>query len=215
MAKSRLSFLRGIRATIAGIALIIVAGVVNTLPPHSTIAAVVLLVIGAMAYVFGVSALGQTRIFFSAAAASVSLMGAATLIAPTVIALNAFGSTTGCTVVARSYHYGGTNRHGRSSSSYVHTLRCANNATYSITTGSDSSHEIGDQVKVLYDPSGLMKPMFTDQHNATADAFLMGAGWLGVIATVMCAVIRKRRRTLMGPIPPNMVPDEPGVPSQN
>ncbi len=172
----------------AGLAAILAAALVFILPPHSTIAALVIGIAGVAAFGLGmVRFAGGPWWALIIAVASSALLFAAVTVGGRGLALHTFGLTESCQVVhreevdtrSRYQHYG-----------FVHTVACPLGGTFTIRTDSTDRQPQGARAAVLDDPGGLLEPDFAIRHNLAVEIIAL----LASIALVAGAVEFTRRR---------------------
>ncbi|KAA9161379.1 hypothetical protein FPZ12_014665 [Amycolatopsis acidicola] len=163
----RLGLRTGRLTAVCGLVAIVAAAVVFLLPPHSTIAAIVLGIAGVAA--FGLGMARQAGGPWWALVTSLIVAGllfAALTIAGRGVVLHAFGVAESCEVTQRQevdtqsryQHYG-----------FVHTLSCPRAGTLIIRTDSTDRQRQGSQAEVLDDPGGLLEPDFAGRHGLLVD----------------------------------------------
>lgn len=173
----------------AGLAAVLVAALLFLLPPHSTIAALVVGIAGVAAFGLGMAGFaGGPWWALIIAVVSGALLFAALTVAGRGLALHAFGGTEACLIThreevdtgARYKHYG-----------FVHTLSCPRAGQVVIRTDSTDRQREGDTVTVLDDPGGVLQPDFELRHNLVVDIL----AFVGSIALVTATVLFTRART--------------------
>ncbi|HVW43529.1 MAG TPA: hypothetical protein VHC18_19490 [Amycolatopsis sp.] len=178
----RLGIRTGRVAVPCGVLAIVVGAVLFLLPPHSTIAAIVLGLAGVGSFGLGAVRLaGGPWWALAAAIVSGGLLFAALTVAGRGLLLHTFGGTETCEVAQRQevdtrsryQHYG-----------FVHTLACPNAGTLTIRTDSTDRQPQGARVEVLDDPGGLLEPDFASRHNTVVDALALVAAVGLAAATV-------------------------------
>lgn len=180
----------------AGLAVVLVGASLFILPPHSTIAAIVLGFAGIAAFGLGMARFaGGLWWALIVAAGSGALLFASVTVGGHGLALHAFGLTESCPVVhreevdtgARYHHYG-----------FVHTVACPRGGTFLIRTDSTDREPEGRPAQVLDDPGGPLAPDFAARHNIAVEIVTT----LASVALVAAAVQLTRNRvraTIPGP----------------
>ncbi|WP_435156095.1 hypothetical protein [Amycolatopsis sacchari] len=172
----------------AGLVAVVVAALVFVLPPHSSLAALVLGIAGVAAFGLGmVRYAGGPWWALIAALLSGALLFAALTVGGRGLALHVFGTAETCDVVhreevdtsSRYRHYG-----------FVHTLNCPSGGTFTLRTDSTDRQEEGARVAVLDDPGGLLEPDFASRHNRYFELVAI----LGAVALVTATVRFTRSR---------------------
>ncbi|HVV13890.1 hypothetical protein [Amycolatopsis sp.] len=170
-----------------GLLAILAAAVIFLLPPHSTIAAIVLGIVGIAAFSLGMSRYaGGPWWALATSLVTSGLLFAALTVAGRGVALQAFGLTESCEVTyreevdthSRYQHYG-----------FVHTLACPRGGTLTIRTDSTDRQQQGTRVDVLDDPGGLLEPDFASRHDLVVDLLAILVS-IGVVATNVVFVRR-------------------------
>lgn len=155
----RLGIRTGRHVAPAGLAAIVLGAALFVLPPHSTLAAIALALVGGAAFALGTARRANGRWWaLVAGLISAALLFAALTVAGRGLALRAFGQAETCTVTdrvmietgARYHHYG-----------FVHTLACAG-GTLTIRTDPGDRVPVGTAVPIL--TSDLIEPDFADRH---------------------------------------------------
>jgi hypothetical protein len=167
------------RPVLAGVALMAVASVIFTLPPHSIFFAVFLLILGAVLFTFGVAMLGG-GVFGVLGPIAAGLLGAALLMAPQRLALADINHTVNC--VAIGAHFGDLK------------VTCPGPRTYEFRTKGDTGYEVHDRVRVYTDPHHLLKPMYYGQFHAGKDEVALILSLLVTAGIVAGAAINRRLR---------------------
>ncbi|WP_431928032.1 hypothetical protein [Amycolatopsis tucumanensis] len=155
----RLGIRTGRHVAPAGLAAIVLGAALFVLPPHSTLAAIALALVGGAAFALGTARRANGRWWaLVAGLISAALLFAALTVAGRGLALRAFGQAETCTVTdrvmietgARYHHYG-----------FVHTLACGS-GTLTIRTDPGDRVPVGTAVPIL--TSDLIEPDFADRH---------------------------------------------------
>jgi hypothetical protein len=169
----------------AGLFVMFAGTLLFLLPPHSTIAAIVLGIAGVALYALGVLQLAHGPWWaLIIGALSGLLLCTALTVAGRGLALRLFGEEVPCQVVnreqvdtsARYKHH-----------DFVHTLRCPAAGPLSIRTDSTDRQPEGAQAGVLADPDGLLEPDFASRHHLAADVVMIVVAFGAVAATITVA----------------------------
>jgi uncharacterized membrane protein len=174
-----------------GLAAILVAALFFLLPPHSTIVAIVLGILGVAGFGLGIARFaGGPWWALIAALVSGALLFAALTVGGRGVVLHTFGVTETCQVVHREEidtssrypHYG-----------FVHTLSCPRGGTFAVRTDSTDRQPEGARIAVLDDPGGLLEPDFAGRHNLAVGVLAI----VGATALVVATVEVTRRRAAL------------------
>lgn len=184
----RLGIRSGRAVAPAGLVAVVVAALLFVLPPHSTIATLVVGIAGVVAFGLGMTAAaGGPWWALIVAVVAAALLFAALTVGGRGLALHTFGATETCVVVhreevdtgARYKHYG-----------FVHTMTCPRAGELVIRTDSTDRQREGAAVPVLDDPGGVLQPDFAARHNLVVDILVV----VGSIALTAVTVRFTRSR---------------------
>lgn len=169
----------------SGLVAILVGTLLFLLPPHSSIAAIGFGIGGVAAFALGMVrfAGGPWWVLIAAVVPGV-LLFAALNVAGRGLALHLFARSESCQVAQREEvdtrsrypHYG-----------FMHTVSCPGGVTLTIRTDSTDRQAVGDRVRVLDDPGGLLEPDFEKRHNLVVDTLALVAA-LGLVTAVIMVV---------------------------
>ncbi|MFF0338148.1 hypothetical protein [Kribbella sp. NPDC004875] len=163
-----------------GTSLFVVAGLLATFPPHSTVFAVLVMVLGVAFFTFGIAILGGGYYGYLGALAS-GLAAVPFFMTPTPVGLAHVGQTLTCTV--RDYHSYGVSDF---------TVDCPNGRHYDFTT--DHLHQFpGGRVQVIVDPHGILQAQFVGQAHEQVDLVVGILCLLGAAAIVVAAALHRRK----------------------
>ncbi|WP_432887479.1 hypothetical protein ACQPYH_05475 [Kribbella sp. CA-245084] len=166
-----------------GFALFVTAGVLYTFPPHTIVAAALVMVLGTGFFTFGIAMLGGGYFGFFGAVAS-GMAAVPFLMTPTPVALTHVGHTITCHLRG---HRGDDEVYGE------FTADCPSGRSYNFNK--HGSHTFPDgQVQVVVDPHGVLQAEFVGQENAKLDLVTGILGLLGAAGIVVAAAVNRRRR---------------------
>lgn len=159
------------------------------LPPHSTIAAIVLGIAGVVGYALGVAQIaGGPWWALIIGALSGLILCIALIVAGRGLALRVFGEAVPCQVVSRQQvDTSGRYKHH----DFVHTLSCPAQRPVSIRTDSTDRQPAGAPAEVFTDPHGVLEPDFASRHHLPVDVAMIVVALGAVAATITFA----RRRS--------------------
>lgn len=164
-----------------GVAAMVAAGVIVTLPPHSYVVGVLLLICGVGAWCVGVGMLGGGWFGIIGACAS-GLLASSLLMAPTPLALAKVGVPVQC-------HVAGSD--GLDVRDF--TAVCPGGHRYAFN--SESLHDFpGGRVTVLVDPNGVFEAEYAGEHDPPEDVAVAVLSILVAAGVVVAAAMNRSRR---------------------
>lgn len=185
MTARRLGIRTGRLAVPSGLLVILAGLLLFLLPPHSTVAAIILAIAGVVVYALGVVQLaGGPWWALIVGALSGLILCTALIVAGRGLALRLFGEAMPCQVVSRqqvdtSARY----KHH----DFVHTLSCPVAGPVSIRTDSTDRQPAGAAAEILADPHGVLEPDFASRHHLPVDVVMIVVALGAVTATITFA----------------------------
>lgn len=185
----RLGIRTGRVAAPVGLLVMFAGTLLFLLPPHSTIAAIVLCLAGVVVYALGVLQIARGPWWaLIIGALSGLLLCTALIVAGRGLALRLFGEAVSCQVVdRRQVDTSARYKHH----DFVHTLGCPAAGSLSIRTDSTDRQPPGAPVEILLDPDGVLEPDFAGRHLLPVDVVMIVVALGAVAATITVA----RRRS--------------------
>lgn len=163
-----------------GVGGMVAASAIFNLPPHSALAAGLILILSVGSWCIGVGILGG-GLYGIAAAVAAGLLGSALLMAPTPLALASVGVPLHCKIPNSDGHV------------YDFTAVCPGGHRY--TFPSQHSHDFpGARVTVLVDPHGILAPEYAGEHHPAEDLPVAIGSVLVAAGVVVAAAVNRNRR---------------------
>jgi hypothetical protein len=170
----------GLRLVVSAVVLVLLCGVLYTLPPHSVVFAALLMIVSAGFFTIGVAIVGGGY-FGIIGAVGAGLTCAAIMMAPTPIALATMHHTMTCAIPVQPYRDTGLD----------FDVHCPDGKVYPIR--SRQEHALGVPVRMLVDPHGLLRPELADRVHVHKDELALALSLLTGAGTVVAALINRRR----------------------
>ncbi|GAA1570640.1 hypothetical protein GCM10009804_28840 [Kribbella hippodromi] len=174
-----------------GAVLFLLGGVMYTFPPHSTLFACLVIVLGTGFFCIGIAILGGGYYTYLGAVAS-GLAAVPFVMTPTPVGLSRVGQTLTCTI--RDYKSYGVSEF---------TADCPNGHSYPFTVQGLREFP-GGKLQVIVDPHGLLRAQFVGQAHVRIDLIAGILCLLGATAIVIAAALHRRK--LGGQVKPAMNP---------